>query len=313
MQAESATCTVRYMVSVWGIAKKNSSGISFFSFPRGKSAAQQRRRKAWDEFCKRKEFNASSSIKICSRYFKEDTYEPGHSPQFLQCIECKETFRPRLKSDDLPALNKSGTWGHSKGCSTKAKKIIWKRFRSRVNEQIDEAEAEKIDYSEAEQIDEAKAEQIDEPDPRPSTSATYKIPSNYRNRSTQTRWRQGTRTVSTQTVVAFPNTTVVGMSVFVWLIGCFALILSLNCLWRELTFAVQQHVACPIAVKEQKNTNKRSNKQTNKQTNEKTPQNMKNFLIDIHKSFHFFHWLKNTTRISRFRNQELRYQNSKDI
>ena len=56
--------------------------------------------------CKRKEFDPSSSSRICSRHFSEDAYEPGHSPQFLESIECKETFRLRLKSDALPTLNK---------------------------------------------------------------------------------------------------------------------------------------------------------------------------------------------------------------
>ena len=87
-------------------SQKNPSGTSFFSFPSGKSAAQQRRRKAWVEFCKRKEFDPSSSSRICSRHFSEDAYEPGHSPQFLESIECKETFRLRLKSDALPTLNR---------------------------------------------------------------------------------------------------------------------------------------------------------------------------------------------------------------
>ena len=87
-------------------SQKNPSGISFFSFPSGKSAAQQRRRKAWVEFCKRKEFDPSSRSGICSRHFSEDAYEPGHSPQFLESIEYKETFRLRLKSDALPTLNK---------------------------------------------------------------------------------------------------------------------------------------------------------------------------------------------------------------
>ena len=87
-------------------SQKNPSGISFFSFPSGKSAAQQRRRKAWDEFCKRKEFDPLLSSRICSRHFSEDAYEPGHSPQFIERIECKETFRLRLKSDAVPTLHK---------------------------------------------------------------------------------------------------------------------------------------------------------------------------------------------------------------
>ena len=49
-------------------------------------------------------------------------------------------------------------------------------------------------------------EQIDEPDPLPSTSGTCEVNvfsfSNYRNRSTQTLKRRGTRSVRTQTVMA---------------------------------------------------------------------------------------------------------------
>ena len=87
-------------------SKKNPSGIRFFSFPSGKSVAQQQRRKVWVEFCKRKKFNPSSCSRICSRHFTEDAYEKGHSPQFLKQIECKEAFRVRLRSDALPTLNK---------------------------------------------------------------------------------------------------------------------------------------------------------------------------------------------------------------
>ena len=85
-------------------SQKNPSGISFFSFPSGKSAAQQRRRKAWVEFCKRKEFDPSSCSRICSRHFAEDAYEPGHSPQLLERIECREAFRLQLNAS--PTLNK---------------------------------------------------------------------------------------------------------------------------------------------------------------------------------------------------------------
>ena len=86
-----------------GDSQKNPSGIRFFSFPSGKSVAQQQRRKVWVEFCKRKKFNPSCS-RICSRHFTEDAYEKGHSPQFLEQIECKEAFRVRLRSDALPTL-----------------------------------------------------------------------------------------------------------------------------------------------------------------------------------------------------------------
>ena len=79
----------------------------FFSFPSGKSADQQYRRKAWIEFCKRKAFQPSSCTRICSLHFAEDAYEPGNSPQFLERLQFKEKFLVRLKKDALPTLNKA--------------------------------------------------------------------------------------------------------------------------------------------------------------------------------------------------------------
>ena len=79
----------------------------FFSFPSGKSADQQYRRKAWIEFCKRKAFKPSSCTRICSLHFAENAYEPGSSPQFLKRFEFKEQFLVRLKKDALPTLNKA--------------------------------------------------------------------------------------------------------------------------------------------------------------------------------------------------------------
>jgi hypothetical protein len=86
--------------------KAKSTGIHFFAFPNAKSADQQYRRKAWIEFCKRKAFKPTNCTKICSLHFAEDAYEQGNSPQFLQQIECKESFRVRLKKDALPTLSK---------------------------------------------------------------------------------------------------------------------------------------------------------------------------------------------------------------
>ena len=75
-----------------------------------------------------------------------------------------------------------------------------------LRKQIDEPEAEQIDQEcPAKQIDEPDPDkQIDKPDPTPSASATpeQEIPPNYRNRSTQTHKKRGTRSVRTQTVVA---------------------------------------------------------------------------------------------------------------
>ena len=88
------------------VTAKSEWNKFFFSFPSGKSAAQQYRRKAWVEFCKCKEFNPSLCSRICSLHFTEDVYKPGHSLQFLKCIERKEAFHLLLKSDALPTLNK---------------------------------------------------------------------------------------------------------------------------------------------------------------------------------------------------------------
>ena len=87
--------------------KKNMSSLHFFRFPNGNSGAQQKRRKAWIEFCKRKAFEPLANSRICSLHFAEDAYEAGHSPQFLERLECKEAFRIPLKSDAVPTLNKA--------------------------------------------------------------------------------------------------------------------------------------------------------------------------------------------------------------
>ena len=77
------------------------------------------------------------------------------------------------------------------------KKKESKHVSDPLRKQIDEPEAEQIDQ-------ECPTEQIDEPDPTPSALATpeQEIPPNYRNRSTQTHKKRGTRSVRTQTVVA---------------------------------------------------------------------------------------------------------------
>ena len=87
--------------------KTTSPPTHFFSFPSGKSADQQYRRKVWIEFCKRKAFQPSSCTRICSLHFAEDAYEPGNSPQFLERLQFKENVLVRLKKDALPTLNKA--------------------------------------------------------------------------------------------------------------------------------------------------------------------------------------------------------------
>lgn len=109
-------------------AKKNPGGIHFFAFPNGKSVAQKTRRKAWIEFCKRKAFRPLSNSRICSLHFAEDAYEPGHSPQFLERLACKETFRVQLKTDALPTLNKPLT----DTSTIKARTLTQKRQREKV-------------------------------------------------------------------------------------------------------------------------------------------------------------------------------------
>ena len=114
-------------------SQKNPSGIGFFSFPSGKSVAQQQRRKVWVEFWKRKKFNPSSGSRICSRHFTEDAYEKGHSPQFLEQIECKEAFRVRLRSDALPTLNKPLV----EASSSKVRISTARRQREKVSQVLD--------------------------------------------------------------------------------------------------------------------------------------------------------------------------------
>ena len=114
-------------------AKKNPNRIHFFVFPKGNSVAQQTRRKAWIEFCKRKAFIPLSNSRICSLHFSEDAYEPGHSPQFLERIGCEETFRVRLKSDALPTLNKP----LADASASKARIFTEKRQREKVIQLID--------------------------------------------------------------------------------------------------------------------------------------------------------------------------------
>ena len=108
--------------------QKNPNRIHFFAFPKGNSVAQQTRRKAWVEFCKRKAFIPLSNSRICLLNFSEDEYEPGHSPQFLERIGFKETFRARLKSDALPTLNKP----LADASTSKARILTEKRQREKV-------------------------------------------------------------------------------------------------------------------------------------------------------------------------------------
>ncbi len=111
--------------------KAKSTGIRFFSFPNAKSADQQCRRKAWVEFCKRKAFKPTMCTKVCLLHFTENAYEPGHSPQFLERIQCKESFRVRLRNDALPTLNKPLAMVDSSS-NTKARSYSERRQQKKV-------------------------------------------------------------------------------------------------------------------------------------------------------------------------------------
>ena len=102
-------------------AKKNRNRIHFFAFPKGNSVAQQT-----------KAFIPLSNSRICVLHFSEDAYEPGHSPQFLEHIGFKETFRVRLKSDALPTLNKSLA-----DASTSKARILTEKKTTRKGNSID--------------------------------------------------------------------------------------------------------------------------------------------------------------------------------
>jgi hypothetical protein len=103
--------TLRHVLPGYGCnsdsQKSTDPPTHFFSFPSGKSVDQKRRRQTWVEFCKRKAFQPSSCTRICSLHFKEEAYEPGSSPQFLERLGYKEKFLARLKNDAVPTLNKA--------------------------------------------------------------------------------------------------------------------------------------------------------------------------------------------------------------
>ena len=58
---------------------------------------QNSRRAVWEEFCKLKAFKPSLCTRICSLHFAEESYEPSHSPQFLESIGYTEKTSLRLK------------------------------------------------------------------------------------------------------------------------------------------------------------------------------------------------------------------------
>jgi hypothetical protein len=76
---------------------KTNRNVNFFRFPCGKTPEQNSRRAVWEEFCKRKAFKPSLCTRICSLHFAEESYEPSHSPQFLESIGYTEKTSLRLK------------------------------------------------------------------------------------------------------------------------------------------------------------------------------------------------------------------------
>ena len=86
--------------------KTTSPATHFFSFPSGKSADMQHRRKAWIEFSKQKAFQPSPCTRMCSLHFAKDACKPGSSPELLERLQLKEKVLVCLKKDALPTLKK---------------------------------------------------------------------------------------------------------------------------------------------------------------------------------------------------------------
>ena len=86
---------------------KANRNVNFFRFPCGKTPEQNSRRAVWEEFCKRKAFKPSLCTKICSLHFAEESYEPSHSPQFLESISIGYTEKTSLRLIDKPTTSAS--------------------------------------------------------------------------------------------------------------------------------------------------------------------------------------------------------------
>jgi hypothetical protein len=76
---------------------KTNRNVNFFRFPCGQTPEQKSRRAAWEEFCKRKAFKPSLCTRICSLHFAEKSYEPSHSPQFLESFGYTDKTSLRVK------------------------------------------------------------------------------------------------------------------------------------------------------------------------------------------------------------------------
>lgn len=97
--------------SVYGCysnSKKNcDNSLHFFSFPNAdKSKHENKRRKTWVEFCKRKGFVPTKNSTICSKHFEADAYVPSCSLQLLNSIKFPGKRKAILKHDALPTINK---------------------------------------------------------------------------------------------------------------------------------------------------------------------------------------------------------------
>jgi hypothetical protein len=78
--------------------------ISFFKFPPKKDCE---RRKAWVNFCKRKNF-APEHSRICSDHFSDKDFLTSHSPTFLASIGFTGKVNILLKPDAVPSKNAPG-------------------------------------------------------------------------------------------------------------------------------------------------------------------------------------------------------------
>ena len=86
--------------SVYGCtsdSQRSQQKLNFFEFPK-----DNKRRKKWIEFCKRKKFQPTKASYICSLHFSSDAYPLSHSPAFLEAIGFSEKYKVLLKADAIP-------------------------------------------------------------------------------------------------------------------------------------------------------------------------------------------------------------------
>ena len=86
--------------SVYGCtsdSQRSQQKLNFFEFPK-----DNKRRKKWIEFCKRKKFEPTKASYICSLHFSSDAYPLSHSPAFLEAIGFSKKYKVLLKADAIP-------------------------------------------------------------------------------------------------------------------------------------------------------------------------------------------------------------------